>query len=149
VPSYEADKHSTKLLSADRLVHKLEILLTYRHLTHPLYPAEANSEQRLVRRDSVAVPWHRIIASQWALRAYVLLFLSAGVLRTAHAEDVNDASGQTGASQSAPISPEVSKYVSIDAYNGSVRLIHARVIDGTGAASREDQTIEIKSLRHT
>jgi imidazolonepropionase-like amidohydrolase len=62
---------------------------------------------------------------------------------------VNDAASQNGDSQSAQISPEVGKFVDIDASNGSVHLIHARVIDGTGAAPIENQTIEITAGKIT
>lgn len=100
------------------------------------------------------MPKHRSIeskrADQVALCAYLLvLFLLGCVVRTAHAEDANDAASKNGASQSAPLSSEVSKYVDIDAYSGSVRLIHARVIDGTGAAPRENQTVEITAGKIT
>jgi imidazolonepropionase-like amidohydrolase len=127
--------------------------LTYRYPTYPRPHEETISTQRLARHDSVPLPKHRFIESkrahQGALAAYVLLLLLAFVVRTAHAEDVNDAASQKGAGQSAQISPEVSKYVDIDAHNGSVRLIHARVIDGTGAAPLENQAVEITAGKIT
>jgi hypothetical protein len=92
------------------------------------------------------LPKHRIIKSKRAnrsrLSAYALSLLLAFDGR-AHAEAVNSAVSQTDASQPARVSPEVSKFVDIDAHRGSVRLIHAGVIDGTGAAPLENQTIEI------
>jgi imidazolonepropionase-like amidohydrolase len=92
------------------------------------------------------LPKHRIIESKRAnrspLSAYALSLLLAFV-GSAHAEAVKSAVSQTGASQPARVSPEVSKFVDIDAHRGSVRLIHAGVIDGTGAAPLENQTIEI------
>jgi hypothetical protein len=110
--------------------------LTYRYPTYPRPLEETILKQRLARHDSVLLPKHRIIeskrADQSALSAYALLLLLAFVVRIAHAEALNGAASQTGASPSAQISPEVSKYVDIDAYNGSVRLIHPRVINGTG-----------------
>ena len=127
--------------------------MPYPYTAWPNPLEETISKQPFVRHDSVPLPKHGIIeskrADRCALCAYVLLFLLACVVRTANAEGVNDAASQNGASQSAPISPEVSKYVDIDAYNGSVRLIHAKVIDGTGAALRENQTIEITAGKVT
>jgi imidazolonepropionase-like amidohydrolase len=111
------------------------------------------TQQRLDRHFSVVSPMRRLIAPKGAdhcaLCAYVLLCLLASVVRAAHAEDVNDAASQNAASQSALISLEVSKYVEIDAHDGSVRLIHARVIDGTGTAPRENQTIEVTAGKIT
>ena len=127
--------------------------MTYRYPAnaHPL--EEASSKQRLTHRDPVALPEHRIMKSQrvdrYALCASVLLLLLVRVVPAAHAEDVIAAAPQTGTNQSSPISPEVRKYVDIDALNGSVRLIHARVIDGTGAAPRENQTIAITAGKIT
>ena len=127
--------------------------MTYRYPTYTRPLDVMISKQRLTRHDSVPLPKHRIIESKradpCALCAFVLLFLLACVVRTAHAEALKDAAAQTGASQSAQISPEVGKFVDIDAYNGSVHLIHARVIDGTGAAPIENQTIEITAGKIT
>jgi hypothetical protein len=146
----EARESAMKVLVTRRMIRRLHARVCVRH-RRPL--EETISKQCLARHDSVPLPKHSSIesrrADQFALCAYVLLFLLAYVVRTAHAEDVNDAASQNGASQSAPISPEVSKYVDIDAYEGSVRLIHARVIDGTGAALRENQTIEITAGKIT
>ena len=126
--------------------------MTYRYPTYPRPLEETLSEQRLVRHDSVPLRRHRIIESKRAhrsaLSAYALLLLLTFVVRAAHAE-VNDSTSQKGANQSAQISPEVGKFVDIDASSGSVRLIHARVIDGTGAAPRENQTIAITAGKIT
>ena len=115
---------------------------------------EGNIPEKLLSQDySVPMPKHRIIEAkltdQWHVAYVLLLFLFACLTRTAHAEEVNNAASPHGASQSGPIAPEVSKYVEIDAYNSSVRLIHAKVIDGTGAAPRENQTIEIRAGKIT
>jgi len=127
--------------------------MIYRYPANPRHLEQTPSKKRSTRHDSIALPKHGIIkskrAEKCALCAFVLLFLLASVVRTAHAEDAKDAASHNGASQSAPVSPEVSKYVDIDASNGSVRLIHARVIDGTGAAPRENQTIAITAGKIT
>jgi len=47
--------------------------------------------------------------------------------------------------QPRPLSPNVARYVSVNA--PVVALTHARVVDGTGAAAREDQTIVIQGDR--
>jgi hypothetical protein len=81
-----------------------DIRMTYRYPTHPRPLEETLSEQRLVRHDSVPLPKHRIIESKHAhrsaLSAYALLLLLTFVVRTAHAEHVNDATSQNGANQS-------------------------------------------------
>lgn len=127
--------------------------MTSRHSTRPRSLNEAILTQRSSHHDSIALPMHRIIASrradQCALCASVLLFLLACIVPKAHAKALKDATSQNETSQPAPISPEVSKYVEIDASSGSVRLIHARVIDGTGAAPRENQTIAITAGKIT
>lgn len=50
---------------------------------------------------------------------------------------------QQTSTDSSRISPAVTKYVTLNGSQGTVRLIHVRLIDGTGAAPRTDQTIEI------
>lgn len=120
--------------------------MPYPYTTWP-HPIKGTiSQQRLAQHDSVPLPKHRIIKSKRAnrsrLSAYALSLLLAFDGR-AHAEPVKSALSQTGASQPARVSPEVSRFVDIDAHRGSVRLIHAGVIDGTGAAPLENQTIEI------
>jgi imidazolonepropionase-like amidohydrolase len=120
--------------------------LPYPYTTRP-HPIKGTiSQQRLAQHDSVSLPKHCIIKSKRAdrsrLSAYALSLLLAFDGR-AHAEPVNSALSQTGASKPARVSPEVSRFVDIDAHRGSVRLIHAGVIDGTGAAPLENQTIEI------
>ena len=47
--------------------------------------------------------------------------------------------------QPRPLSPNVARYVSVNA--PVVALTHARVVDGTGAAAREDQTIVLRGDR--
>jgi len=47
--------------------------------------------------------------------------------------------------QPRPLSPNVARYVSVNA--PVVALTHARVVDGTGAAAREDQTIIVRGDR--
>ena len=47
------------------------------------------------------------------------------------------------------LSPAVSRYVAIDGSKSLVRLIHVLVIDGTGAAPRPEQTIEITNGKIT
>ena len=47
--------------------------------------------------------------------------------------------------QPRPLSPNVARYVSVNA--PVVALTHARVVDGTGAAAREDQTIILRGDR--
>jgi len=42
-------------------------------------------------------------------------------------------------------SPEVKKFVSYDASQATVLLLHIRVIDGTGAPAREDQTVTLRA----
>ncbi len=128
--------------------------MPYPHLTSARRPLEETIfKQRVGGFDFVTSSKHRIIklkgADQSALSAYVLLLLLACVVRTARAAGVNAAASQNRTSPSAAISPEVSKYVDIDAHNGSVCLIHVRVIDGTGAAPRENQTVEITAGKIT
>ncbi|HEX8145070.1 MAG TPA: amidohydrolase family protein [Pyrinomonadaceae bacterium] len=50
-----------------------------------------------------------------------------------------------GAQTEVQLSPEVREFVTVD--SGTVALIHARVIDGTGAAAQADQTIIIAGGR--
>ncbi len=50
-----------------------------------------------------------------------------------------------GAQSRAPITPEVRPYVSVDA--PTIALTHARVLDGTGAPARDDQTVIIQGTR--
>lgn len=56
----------------------------------------------------------------------------------------------TAASRASPpnptaISPAVARYVRIDGTRDTIRLLHVRVIDGTGHAPLTDQTIEISA----
>jgi imidazolonepropionase-like amidohydrolase len=60
----------------------------------------------------------------------------------------------TAASQTSPptpvvVSPVVAKYIRIDGTRDTVRLLHVRVIDGTGHAPLTDQTIEIRAGKIT
>src|SRR6478672_5405124 len=47
--------------------------------------------------------------------------------------------------QPRPLPPNVARYVSVDA--PVVALTHVRVVDGTAAAAREDQTIIVRDNR--
>jgi cytosine/adenosine deaminase-related metal-dependent hydrolase len=55
--------------------------------------------------------------------------------------------GSLGGQERPPITPELRPYVSVDAPR--VALTHVRVIDGTGAAARDDQTVIIDGTRIT
>lgn len=57
--------------------------------------------------------------------------------------------GESGAAQTPPstspmLGSAVAKYVRFDGSRGMVRLLHVRVIDGTGAAPLADQVVEIR-----
>ena len=47
--------------------------------------------------------------------------------------------------QPRPLAPNVARYVSVNA--PIVALTHVRVVDGTGAPAREDQTIIVRDSR--
>ena len=49
----------------------------------------------------------------------------------------------SAAGAQAPRQPEVQQYVSVDA--PVVALTHARVVDGTGAPARADQTVVVEN----
>src|SRR5262245_43146110 len=51
----------------------------------------------------------------------------------------------TAALQGRQITPQVAPYVSVDA--PVVALTHVRLVDGTGAAAREDQTVTIRGTQ--
>jgi imidazolonepropionase-like amidohydrolase len=56
---------------------------------------------------------------------------------------------QSTTSDSKGVSATVQKYVALNASNSTLRLIHVRVIDGTGAPPSDDQMVEISNGKIT
>jgi len=81
------------------------------------------------------------------LRACVLM-VGPGVIFLSPAQSAGGQTGpgsQTKVIEPSSVSAEVSQFVRVDALHGKVRLLHVRVIDGTGAAPSEDQTVEFRN----
>ena len=82
----------------------------------------------------------RSLRPHLSMAGICLTILSSAVVGLSQTASV----AQNGEAVNPSVAAEVSQFVKVDALHGGVRLTHVRVIDGTGAAPLEDQTVELR-----